>query len=237
MGSKSMFELERSIQNWKQTFHPGSSIGTESVQEVEAHLRDSIERLQNIGLSDREAFAVGAHRLGVTADLESEFAKNQPVAAWRSRLAWMFGGYIAISLCYLTAQALVAIAGTGMAYAGINTAYAAPTAVAVKLVAWASLVAIGYRALQNREHASNRFNWKWAVLVVVAICALLGVSALGSIAQISLASASWYGNSAVWLSSSELLIRIVGYVFCVVAMCKLTKPLDPIIEERIASAG
>lgn len=232
-----MFELERSIQNWKQAFPPGSSIGEEGVQEVEAHLRDSIERLQSIGLSDREAFAVGAHRLGVTADLESEFAKNRPVSAWRSRLAWMFSGYIAVSLCYLTAQALVAVAGTGMAYAGVNTAYAAPTAVAVKLVAWACLLALGYRALQNHEHTSSRFGWKWAALVVALVCALLGVSALGNAAQMQIASASWYGNSVLWLSSSDFLLRIVGYLFCVVAICRLTRPLDPKIEPRIANAG
>ena len=66
-----MFDLEQAIRDWTLTFRPDSSIGTDGEREVESHLRESIERLQDSGLSAREAFAIAQHRLGLTVDLEA----------------------------------------------------------------------------------------------------------------------------------------------------------------------
>ena len=225
-----MFDLEQAIQDWKLTFRPDSSIGPDGVQEVESHLRESIERLQDSGLSMHEAFAVGLHRLGLTAELEREFAKNQPVVAWQTRLVWMVGGYLAFTLFRGGASAIVAFAGAGMAYAGVSATIAGPIAVAVLVAAWAGLLVISYRVLLNRECASCRFTWKWAIIVGAALCTLSAATVYGQLAQQAIADATWYSESAMWLGWGGLVVRMAVYLLCFIALCKLSKPLVPVAE-------
>jgi len=225
-----MFDLEHGIQNWKQTFRPDTSIGAEGAQEIEAHLRESIERLQSIGLSANEAYAIALHRLGLTADLESEFAKNAPVSAWRTRIAWMLGGYIALTVCHGSVAAFTALIGAWMAVAGVGAANAAMIALAVQAIAWAGLLVVGYRTLLNREYASDRFTWKWAVLAGAVMIVLPIVAILGRMAQMTFVDISWFSASSMWLAYGGVVVNAAVYLSCLVVMCRLSKPLIAVVE-------
>ncbi|MEM6692465.1 MAG: hypothetical protein AAF664_23745 [Planctomycetota bacterium] len=225
-----MFDLEGAIQDWRLTFRPDSPIGYDGSQEVESHLRESIERLQGIGLSTREAFAVGVHRLGLTEELETEFAKNGPSGAWRTRLAWMLGGYLALTICGGGASAMTALAGAGLAYAGADSAMAGPITVTVLVASWAGLLTISYRFLRNHDGAKRRFTWKWAMMLGVALYTMSALAVYGQLAQQAIAGASWYGESATWLSCGGFVVRMAVYLACFVVLCKLSKPLAPVAE-------
>lgn len=225
-----MFDLEQAIQDWKMTFRPDGSIGADGVREVETHLRESIERLQDSGLSTHEAFVIGVHRMGSTTDLEAEFAKNQPVAAWRPRLVWMLAGYLVFTLCRSGATALVALTGAGMAYAGVDASIAGPIAVGVLVFAWVALLVISYRVLVNRDSIGRPFTWKWAIVVTTALYALSVASGFGQLAQQSLADLSWYGESATWLGWGGFVVRMVVYLFCMITLCRLSKPVVAVAE-------
>ncbi|TWU34195.1 hypothetical protein [Novipirellula artificiosorum] len=231
-----MFELEQAIDDWKRTFRPDSSIEADGILEVESHLRESIERLQGTGLSEREAFAVGAYRLGITADLESEFGKNKPVSAWRTRLAWMLGGFLLFTLCGSGVSALVAMTGAWMAYAGVEATMAGPISIAVLTVAWAGLLAIAYRGLVNRDPTNNRFTWRWAAVTGLALYVLPTATVMGRLAQQRIADAAWYGDTATWLGFGGFFFHFGGYLFCLVALCKLSKPSVPVVVRRFSKS-
>jgi hypothetical protein len=66
------------------------------VNELEAHLRDSVSRLRAAGLSEEEAWTAAKRNLGEYEKLEHEFAKiNPPVRVWRAATSIMIGIIVA----------------------------------------------------------------------------------------------------------------------------------------------
>jgi len=102
-----MFDLENAINDWKQSFSPLVGIDSESVLEMEAHLRELAADLCDKGLSVEEAFIIGARRLGHASELEVEFAKNRRLTFWamsvseavsniRPSVSWLMAGIFAV---------------------------------------------------------------------------------------------------------------------------------------------
>lgn len=85
MQNSTSFDLERVIKDWREHVSRLPSFRAENVDELEAHLRDSISRLQTTGLSAEEAWLIAQKRLGYSDGLEREFAKiNAPVRTARA---------------------------------------------------------------------------------------------------------------------------------------------------------
>ncbi|MEM9646611.1 MAG: permease prefix domain 1-containing protein [Planctomycetota bacterium] len=219
-----MFDLEDSIQQWKRSFCTDTPIRTEELLEMESHLRDLISDLIAKGLSEREAMAVAASRLGAAEELQVEFAKNHPLSAWRTRLTWMLGGYIAVMGCGKTVEALVAMTSAAMAYARFESTAAAIAAVSIQSLAWLGILAIGYRVLVQYGDAHSHFSRYRAVLAGLGLLVLTCISAGARFAQFRWADAVWFGTSAKWLSCSGLAIHTCIYIVILVAMCRLSQP-------------
>lgn len=88
----SPFDLNRSLQEWRRRFDASATIRTENLDEMEAHLRESMAALVRAGLSEEEAFLVASRRLGPSDALEAEYAKIHPGDVRRTRAAWMLAG-------------------------------------------------------------------------------------------------------------------------------------------------
>ena len=230
MGSKDMFDLEQAIKDWKQTFRPDNLIGSDERQEIETHLRESVDRLRGNGLSEQEAFAVGVHRLGCTGALEAEFAKNQPVTAWRTRLAWMLGGYLVFNICRSSAWAIAQLASAGMAFGGALPIVAGPAALAVLASVWIGLLAISYRVIVHPKVLEMRFTWKWAVAAGLALYLLPAGSVYGQLAQKWFRNEAWYGETGLWIGYGGFFLKIVSCLVCFVVLLKLSKPTNAIVE-------
>lgn len=95
-----MPDMERRLEEWRRAAL--ASVGRrEIVEELEAHLREEIDRLTAVGRSQEEAFAVAAARLGTPPALAAEFAKVGAAGWWP--VVWVVGGLI------LGAAALLAL--------------------------------------------------------------------------------------------------------------------------------
>lgn len=92
------FDLEPAIVAWRTKLTEAQNCSAADVAEVEAHLRDGIDRLRALGLSVEEAFFVSARRLGDPQALSLEFAKADPLRTWRIQLIWMAAGFVGASL-------------------------------------------------------------------------------------------------------------------------------------------
>ena len=108
MGEKTMFILNEQIGKWRESLAQSQTLGTADIDELESHLRQEIESLQRLNLSDEEAFLIAGHRLGSTASLTGEFAKVNRAGVLRLRLTWMIIGILA----YLLATFFIVSAGT-----------------------------------------------------------------------------------------------------------------------------
>ena len=97
-----MFDLEQHIRQWRAQFEDSPNYGSADIDELETHLRAETEKLAESELSPEESFWIACHRLGPSAQLEMEFAKNNIGLRWRKRLSWALGGYFMIHLLALS---------------------------------------------------------------------------------------------------------------------------------------
>lgn len=81
-----MFELESQIRKWRGHLRSSGALGEEELEELESHLRDSIEDLASRGVTTEEAFLVSVRRMGDTEALSDEFAKVSTESVWRQLL-------------------------------------------------------------------------------------------------------------------------------------------------------
>jgi hypothetical protein len=80
------FDLNAAFQNWRETLRQSPQFRPENLEELEAHLRDSVTVLQSKGLAADEAFLIGMRRVGAPEALEGQFAAENGGRGWRD--AW-----------------------------------------------------------------------------------------------------------------------------------------------------
>ena len=78
-----MFDLEKQMNLWKSHMLTARSISVDDVEELESHLRDSIDELCLKQLSVEEAFLVAVSRLGDVDGINEEFSKIDTEDVWR----------------------------------------------------------------------------------------------------------------------------------------------------------
>ncbi|NKB72325.1 MAG: hypothetical protein GKR89_35050 [Candidatus Latescibacteria bacterium] len=100
-----MFHLDRQIDIWRARQSASGLYRGEDIDELEEHLRATIEELQAGSLSQEEAFWVALHRLGHTQLLDGEFGHINTELAQRryytSTVAWAVAaalGVLAVGL-------------------------------------------------------------------------------------------------------------------------------------------
>jgi len=92
MENPTAFDLNRQILAWRENLGQSPAFQPENLDELEAHLRDSIATLQNRGLSAGEAFMIATQRVGADGALATEFGKVNGQAVWLQRILWMLVG-------------------------------------------------------------------------------------------------------------------------------------------------
>lgn len=98
MESKTPFDLNRAIQQWRENLAQSPAVCREDMHELETHLRDSIADLHARNLSVEEAFWVASKRFGSDTSVEGEFEKVNAKNIWLDRVFWMLGGYLVFGL-------------------------------------------------------------------------------------------------------------------------------------------
>jgi hypothetical protein len=89
-----MFDLNEQIIKWRSNLAQSQTLGSSDIDELESHLREEIEHLTGLKLSEEEAFLVATHRLGSTDSLAGEYAKINRSSIFRRRLSLMITGIL-----------------------------------------------------------------------------------------------------------------------------------------------
>src|SRR5689334_16795020 len=71
-----MFELEQAIIDWRQQLSTAGINSRGVLDELEAHLREDIDRQMRTGLSAEQAFVNGRERFGKPDAIKAEFSKT-----------------------------------------------------------------------------------------------------------------------------------------------------------------
>jgi hypothetical protein len=83
-----MFDLEQSITAWRQQMLAAGIKSPTTLEELESHLREEIERQVKSGMNTQQAFEMAAQAIGRKKELEKEFRKSEP---WEARLVKLMG--------------------------------------------------------------------------------------------------------------------------------------------------
>jgi hypothetical protein len=93
MATAIQFDLNTAFHNWREKLRQSPHFRAENLEELEAHLRDSVNVLQSKGLAADEAFLIGARRVGTPDALEGQFATENGGRGWRDALRRFFHNY------------------------------------------------------------------------------------------------------------------------------------------------
>jgi hypothetical protein len=93
-----MFTVEQAVENWKNDLRQKQTLMETDIEELESHLREEMERLGPLGLTEEEAFVIAVRRIGDTTQMASEFAKVNTAAIWKTRFFWMIAGIFVLWL-------------------------------------------------------------------------------------------------------------------------------------------
>ena len=96
MENQTAFDLNAAIRDWRQNLAQASSFRADDLEELESHLRDSVQDLEKRDLTSQEAFLVAARRVGAGAPLAAEFSRINMHAVWIDRILWMLVGYVLV---------------------------------------------------------------------------------------------------------------------------------------------
>ena len=215
-----MFELDKSILEWKRSFQQNCSLNEESIDELESHLRESVFELNRKGLSEEESFFVAMNRLGYAPALDAEFEKNSPLGVNQDRLIWMLSGYLGVSICGITSTAIVSSLSTGMAYAGADATATGVVVTLVQILFWIAVLVLVSQAREVTRVFGSYPRLSLAAMFI-AMVALPFVRPLANVAQARVVDPNWLAETYYWTGIGHFSIQLLIYAFCFIALFKL----------------
>ena len=106
MENRTNFDLNKNIEIWKSELSKNSKITLDNINELESHLRDEIQELQQLGLSIEESLLVAKNRIGNVKDLITEFGKVNKGFYFKSRIIPHLQG-ILLFMAFITLTELI----------------------------------------------------------------------------------------------------------------------------------
>src|SRR5882672_2507801 len=96
-----MYNLEKSIAEWRKTMMAAPKLRHETLDELENHLRESADQLVRSGMTEREAFQHAVAQLGGAPAIGAEFQKLEQCRWLPVRVIIAVGVTAALALAIL----------------------------------------------------------------------------------------------------------------------------------------
>lgn len=91
-----MFDRDLAVAEWRKELARAGTMFEADLDELESHLADELDGLEEVGITGEGAFRTATERLGETHALADEFAKVNPLLAWRAALFWITAGILLV---------------------------------------------------------------------------------------------------------------------------------------------
>ena len=233
MGAQAMFQLEEHLREWSNRFSHTESMRQGDVEELECHVRDTVEALTASGLDAQEAFLVAIHRLGDPDALGGEYRKANGHGVWARRAFWMAAGCLLFELlrslfvmAASLAQVFAILAGAGgtiMSFVSLGVGFTCCGLIATWMIRW---------HLNNEQASSararavlNRNGWVIASGLVLTMLTAKLIQAVSYMVIASTVSIDELGRAAVVQTWSNGLLALLIPSALLVVMLKLHRAI------------
>lgn len=226
-----MSDLDGMIDSWRRSM--SAAVSLQQVDELEDHLRRTIDSLGAAGLSDDEAFTVATMRCGPPARLALEYERADAALAWSNRLRWMVVGAVACALAGIGLTTINTAFGVALAFGSV------PLAAMIALrIAFLSVVIFftiaGWNAWLRRRPdalAVRPPRWPtsgWTLAVMLAALPWLAVGAQGVDAWIALRGLSTEQVGRVWFAGNitALVLPFTAPLILLIVAISLSRQCD-----------
>lgn len=179
MENTAQFDLNIALRHWLGQLGQSPQLQQEDLNELEAHVRDSVVQLETKGLSSEESFLVATHRVGNPAQLEPEFAKINR-SLWPALIHGLILGFFSLACWFLWAVTKIS---TMMAAASVRVGRPLPafSQFVIDCGPWLAvppLLALAYCLLVWTRTTPGRSSWMGFFAVVMAVLFLLAIPIL-----------------------------------------------------------
>lgn len=195
--------MNDALRLWRDEMAASPALAADQLEELEAHLRDSIRMLTSKGLSPEEAVWLARRRLGSATALGGEFAKVNREAVWLDRVLWMVAGWVIIKVVSTTASAAANVAMAGAMQLAMPKPALGFLHTAVHWAAFVGLIAWLWHSLRNDHEVVRRVGRWIQTHPFGAGLLLVGVSVASGVMQM-------FPNLFL---ARTLTPSVVGYVF------------------------
>jgi hypothetical protein len=186
-----MHNLEKSIADWRRNLSAGPKIAADEIDELESHLRETIDQLVRSGLTEPEAFERATKQLGGSATIASEFRKLDPPTWLPIKL--VIGAYLTAMLAFAIFSIAFSARPSGLLLAThvftITLGYTTTL-----LIGALGICFVGQRSLSDfspmRHRALTRVTFRFG-------CVATALTAVGVIMGMFWANAEW-GRYWAW---------------------------------------
>ena len=196
------FDLNGALRDWRAGLAASPAFKPDDLDQLEAHLRDSIATLQATGLSANEAFMVAQLRLGTPAALVGEFAKQNSANIWLQRLIWLLAGYVGINVLTSLVSSLGTLAAVALHQFSSANRHLATCKMIVQVVVLFSSLAFLIRRRQRlldqfavRVQAGPRL---WGFLPFALMTLVLAMNMFGHILTMRFLPQNLVGEVTRW---------------------------------------
>jgi len=221
METQTAFDLNLAIQRWREDLARSTAFQNENLNELESHLRDSIDRLCTPQLSAEEAFLIATRRIGPSRQLEAEFGKLNRGNLWLGRAMWML---IGIQVWPIIDRLMSGIAGYLFVFGWRNNLHGVAWPIflsaLIQLPAFIVAVWLTWKVLKNSDKFGQWIATKLSGRSSFAFCCIAGsLIALLLYAGAIFIPAGWYKLSRMAtisiIDESRTFIlpfRLIGFV-------------------------
>ncbi len=226
-----MFNLNDQMSKWRSSLAESQTLETPDMDELESHLREEIEHLMALKLSQEEAFYVARHRLGDTGSLAEEFAKINGSVLWSKRLFWAAVGLFS----YIVATYAAKCASAGfvvLAWLGGLRGYALGVLDTIAQVVFFLVVIFVLYEIGRRkdrqgelfckvaENPWGRFLLFASVLLIIAVKLATQILIPATVARLSVKQ---WGEMAIFRAYTEL-VWMIGMPLILLTTLILLRP-------------
>jgi len=173
-----MFSLDEAVAKWRAGLSQSDALREEDATELEAHLREQVQELVRVGLTEEEAFGVALSRLGDTERVTAEFAKVNPDIAWRSSVWWMAVGvlsYVVIGRLAAYLQSIGTLVGYSLEWERTSLVM---VSLGTKFAVWSGVVWFCFRACAGKAPAEKWLRRRSVYTVALTLALLILVSSI-----------------------------------------------------------
>lgn len=213
MESKTKFNLDKSISDWKSELFKFGNMTNDNLAELECHLLDEIDALENLGLSIEESFLIAKNRIGNVKELTNEFDKVNKKVYFRNRIIpYIKGGLLIISFMSIL-NLILEILFLITQKQGVSDTYQNFILIGLLVLLTTSIVIVSYKKYKSHRFSMPRLA-SIPILVSIIIVSKLFSFVWLTILKHSPMSFSSYGTLQMTLTIYRLLFGLFILTFC-----------------------